>query len=98
MQGMATGIEDGLRSVDNAMSDMEDVIYKRKPSINIVKNASATGGYGESGQHFTVPRQQQAKQLTVILELDRMQLGKAVYTLNNEETQRVGVRLAGGYA
>lgn len=38
------------------------------------------------------------KNLTVILELDRMQLGRAVYQLNNEETQRVGVRLAGGYA
>lgn len=98
MVGMAQGIDEGLNDVDNAMGDMEDVIYKRKPSINIVKNASATGGYGESGQYFTVPRQQQAKQLTVILELDRMQLGKAVYMLNNEETQRVGVRLAGGYA
>jgi hypothetical protein len=38
------------------------------------------------------------RDLTVILELDRMQLGKAVYRLNNEETQRVGVNLAGGFA
>jgi hypothetical protein len=34
----------------------------------------------------------------VILELDRMQLARAVYQLNNQETQRVGMRLAGGYA
>ena len=37
------------------------------------------------------------RQLTVILELDRQQLAKAVYNLNSEETQRVGVKLAGGY-
>ncbi len=35
------------------------------------------------------------RQMTVILQLDRRELGRAVYTLNNEETQRVGVRLAG---
>ena len=98
MQGMAQGIESGLTDVDSAMGDMEDVIYKRKPSINVVKNASAYGSMDGSGQYFTVPRQQQARQLTVILELDRMMLGRAVYNLNNEETQRVGVKLAGGYA
>ena len=35
------------------------------------------------------------RQMTVILQLDRRELGRAVYQLNNEETQRVGVRLAG---
>jgi hypothetical protein len=98
MVGMAQGIDEGLTDVDNAMGDMEDVIYKRKPSINVVKNASTYGSIDGSGQYFTVPRQQQARQLTVILELDRMMLGRAVYNLNNEETQRVGVKLAGGYA
>lgn len=37
------------------------------------------------------------RDLTVILQLDRTQLGRAVYRLNNEETQRVGLSLAGGY-
>ena len=101
MQGMATGIEDGLRSVDSAMSDMEEIVKSRHPSIEFSANArtdsQSFAGYN-TGRMFEVPRQQQAKQLTVILELDRMQLGKAVYMLNNEETQRVGVRLAGGYA
>ena len=36
-----------------------------------------------------------ARQMTVVLQLDRRELGRAVYQLNNEETQRVGVRLAG---
>jgi hypothetical protein len=39
-----------------------------------------------------------ARDMTVILELDRMQLGRAVYRLNESETQRVGLKLAGGYA
>jgi hypothetical protein len=38
------------------------------------------------------------RQMTVILQLDRRELGRAVYQLNNEETQRVGVRLAGAKA
>ena len=37
------------------------------------------------------------RNLTVILQLDRSQFAKAVYSLNNEEIQRVGVNLAGGY-
>lgn len=36
-----------------------------------------------------------SRQMTVIFQLDRRELGRAVYQLNNEETQRVGVRLAG---
>lgn len=36
------------------------------------------------------------RNLTVILEVNRTQFGRLVYTLNNEETQRVGVNLAKG--
>ena len=36
-----------------------------------------------------------ARPQTVILQVDRRELGRVVYKLNNEETQRVGVRLAG---
>ena len=36
-----------------------------------------------------------SRQMTVIFQLDRRELGRAIYQLNNEETQRVGVRLAG---
>ena len=34
--------------------------------------------------------------VTVILELDKRELGRTVYALNRQETQRVGVRLAEG--
>lgn len=36
-----------------------------------------------------------ARQMTIVLQLDRRELGRAIYQLNNEESQRVGVRLAG---
>lgn len=36
-----------------------------------------------------------ARQMTIVLQLDRRELGRAIYQLNNEETQRVGVCLAG---
>ena len=48
-----------------------------------------------AGQEVVVPRND-SRQLTVILELDRQQLAKTMYRLNNEETQRVGVKLAKG--
>lgn len=36
-----------------------------------------------------------ARQMTIVLQLGRRELGRAIYQLNNEETQRVGVHLAG---
>ena len=38
------------------------------------------------------------RQITVVMQLDHRELGRAVYNLNNEETQRDGVRLAGAKA
>ncbi len=41
-----------------------------------------------------MPRGGAARSLTVILQMDRTELARTVYRLNNEETQRVGVRLS----
>lgn len=95
MQGMANGIEGNLGLVEDAMGDMTDMLYSEAPSSDVMSEYATT--YGDGG-FVTVPRQAEQKQLTVVLELDRMVLGRAVYNLNNEESQRVGVRLAGGYA
>ena len=99
MQGMAIGIENNLGVVEDALGDMADLMYSETPSSDIATDTStSTTTYGDQGGYFTVPRQQEAKQINVILELDRMVFGRAVYNLNEEETQRVGVKLAGGYA
>jgi hypothetical protein len=37
-------------------------------------------------------------QVNATLELDRVAFGRMVYQVNDEESQRVGVKLAGGYA
>jgi hypothetical protein len=37
-------------------------------------------------------------QVNATLELDRVAFGRMVYQINDEESQRVGVKLAGGYA
>lgn len=49
--------------------------------VQAFKQAMAESGRG--GSH------------TVILQLDRMEFGRAVYEANNEETQRIGVNFAG---
>lgn len=56
------------------------------------------GGSDAYEEEIIIPRNQadSGRDLTVILELDRMELARTVYRLNNEERQRVGVQLAGG--
>ena len=59
--------------------------------------SSTPGRFPGGGQEVIVPRDQ-GRDITIILELDRQQFGKVVYKANNEETQRVGVRMATGGA
>lgn len=35
------------------------------------------------------------RNITVVMQVDKREFARAVYTANNDETQRVGVRLAG---
>lgn len=98
MEGMALGIEDNLGMVDDAMSGLDDLVYDAPSSDVATDTMTTTSTIGDNNDLFTVPRQQTPRQLNVVLELDRMVLGRMVYMLNDEETQRVGVKLAGGYA
>ena len=95
-EGLALGITKNIDLAQNAVEDMAGAvsapIETGLEDIMIdVLDTPTTMAVG--GQNSASPRD-----LTVILELDRMQLGRAVYRLNNEETQRVGVNLAGGFA
>ena len=58
-------------------------------------DAAAIARMGEAPEAPITPGSA-ARDLTVILELDREALARAVYRLNGEETQRVGARLTGG--
>ena len=91
--------------------DMMELFAKGiKDNENVVTNQIAKSfDFGQKGVAFgganltdmvasIANRPAGPRQMTVILELDKAQLGRAVYTLNNEETQRVGLKLAGGLA
>lgn len=95
-KGVAEGIEDSIPAVEDAMGDMSSII--EAPQF---ENISTVGsGYNSSASVLAAmgAEQDKNKELTVILELDRSQLARAVYQLNNDETQRVGMKLAGGFA
>ena len=95
-KGVAEGIEDSIPAVEDAMGDMSSII--EAPQF---KDVSTVGsGYNSSASVLAAmgAEQDKNKELTVILELDRSQFARAVYQLNNDETQRVGMKLAGGFA
>jgi len=78
----AQGIEDSRGLIAQAIGDTFALPTGKQAAV--------------SGQPYVVPHSASTgRSLTVILELDKMVLGRAVYQLNNEETQRMGVRLAG---
>ena len=98
MEGMAIGIEDNLGMVDDAIAGLDDLMYMKPPTDSLATDTSTSTTTLGDDSLFAVPRQQQPRMLNITLELDRMVFGRAVYQLNDEESQRVGVKLAGGYA
>lgn len=92
-EGLAKGILDNAGVAERAMASLGEIA---------MDDFGGDAGFTDYQEEITMPVQGSNfgsnGDLTVILELDRMQLGKAVYRLNNEETQRVGVKLSGGYA
>lgn len=104
-KGMALGLEDSIPVVSEAMSDLDSRVAVPSMEPSAVDSGSAVTTETETAWDVlntdtNTPQTTNSgnRDLTVILELDRMQLGRAVYRLNNEETQRVGVNLAGGFA
>jgi phage-related protein len=79
--GLALGITSNSGMVDDAIGGL---------------NTTVDGTYNTSAAGRSLP-QTGSRPLTVVLELDKTQLGRAVYNLNSAETQRVGTKLAGGY-
>lgn len=83
---------------DNAFQIAGDAGPEAVVGVNSLHNMIAGAvSSAMAGQEVIVPRDQ-GRDITIILELDRQQFGKVVYKANNEETQRVGVRMATGGA
>ena len=94
MELFAKGIKDNKKMLLQTVADAFNF-------GDLIETEIPVGNIGISGPEGVLRRmdneQNNTKQLTVILQLDRTQFAKAVYKLNNEEVQRVGVNLAGGY-
>jgi hypothetical protein len=89
MELFAKGIRDNEHLISDAVSsgfDLRDQIGASFNGGRVISSGaprSISGGNGNT---------------TVILQVDRTELGRVVFQLNDEETQRVGVRLATGGA
>lgn len=95
-KGVAVGIENSLPFVSDALDDMSSLV--EAPNIAIA--GTSNNGFTSSRSVLSAMENEQrsTRNVTIILELEKTQLAKTVYALNNEETQRVGLNLAGGYA
>ena len=92
-EGFAIGIEGSVDKVSQAMNEMRDATTLPADELGDEWSTStqviSTGSPAASGG---------SQMVTAILELDKVQLGKVVFDLNQAETQRMGVNLAsGGY-
>lgn len=83
----------GIRDNENVVKrQIESSFSFDSIAVPAVKQTNALPTIEHSQHEVHTP-----KDITVILELDKNQLGKTVFTLNNEETQRYGTRLSGSY-
>jgi uncharacterized protein with GYD domain len=83
------------------ISDNEGLITDAIGSaFNFGPQLAMSGAGAMGGQEIVVPRVDRGGQrdITIVLELDGLQFGRAVYKANNEETQRVGVKIETGGA
>lgn len=91
-----------LDEIDSLTEDMQGALAE--PVSASFAATSARGSFVQdvrdavAGVLVPMSGSRSGRDLTVILELDKQTFARAVYKLNNEETQRVGMRLAGGYA
>lgn len=89
MKLFAEGIEDNKGLITDAIDSSFDV----RPQIT--KTVDAQG----AGEEIIVPRGGAVgggNTQTIVLEVDRVPFAKLVYDLNNDQSRRVGVKLAGG--
>jgi phage-related protein len=94
MEGLERGLHRAFEAevepyVESMAGRMQDAFGNPVLAAGVAPSVYRADGSG-SGQRTD------NRNLTVVLELDRMQFGRAVYQLNSEETQRVGLQLAGG--
>ena len=97
MGGLLNGLqnvfsEDVQPYIISLASRMEEALWNGSSGITPMSAAtSSTRSYDPRWESDMV------RDLNVVLEIERTEFAKAVYKMNNDETQRVGVSLARGY-
>ena len=98
-QGLAVGIEDEadtpIRKMIGMSEDLSDAFAPKLSMGNLqIPRPDLSGRhFGNPIETVTSASRSVPEQITVVLELDKQPLGKAVFKLNNEEVQRHGVKL-----
>lgn len=103
MQSLETGLRKGFPLIEDTVGEIADMIqgtdFDATASLSMdakaVKAQPEEEGIRTFGQRKA---QREQRETTIVLMLDRTEFARAVYKANNDETQRVGLRLAGGYA
>lgn len=84
MELFAKGIRDNTQMLQDQLAQSFNFEPEIAGAVNTTPNVVNGGNRGS---------QSAIGPLTVILELDKMEFGRAVYEVNNAETQRVGLRI-----
>lgn len=90
MELFMKGVNDNAQALQDTVSSAFD-FSNTMTGPSIMHTNASNDLYGPSGASSNTSSN---RNITVILELDKMEFGRAVYELNNAETQRVGLRLA----
>jgi hypothetical protein len=96
-EGLALGIEQSIGTAKKAMESLGEAISEPMDG-SVGFSEDAAFDILSTPDTVTSTRNDEPRDVTVILQLDRTQLARTVFRLNNEESQRVGVNLAGGFA
>ena len=106
-KGLALGIEDMYPGVTSAMNGLNDRLYVddfAPLSYSTPSTQPSTAwdvlGSIENGSTVDVTQDTADRpvEVTLILEMDGVATGKAIYNLYNGEARRLGMAIAGGYA
>lgn len=97
-QWIMSGLKDGLEHTFNGevMPLVSDMAGMMEDAFGTPQLSAEYSNIVSSNRAVAASNSRQPTTVNAILELDRVQLGRVVFQLNDEETQRVGVSLTTG--
>ena len=96
-EGLAIGLKKNATIVGTAMKEVNKKVSVKGKSKSEALTIDVAQFNAANKTSASTLSNTQSKNQTVILEIDHMQFARAVFRLYNEEAQRVGLSMAGGY-